>query len=126
MQTNLEKKALENRPKQIIRNDYNNTDEYSSKHPDALSDGDPQGKGSGNGGHTHRLPDYSKDQHSYDYSEIDTDSSNIGGQYDIEGRNGVGGRNFLKTISLYSSEKPYDPANINCDDNISEGQIVII
>ena len=53
MQSCLEKKGIEARNKTLVRNDYNRNDEYNPMHPDALSNGDPLGKGTGHGGHTH-------------------------------------------------------------------------
>ena len=60
-----------------------------------------------------------------DYSNFDTESSNIGGSYDINGRNGVGGRNFLKTISIYNEENQYGPNLIDTTANEQDGQIII-
>ena len=61
MQTLLEKQGIESRKENINNNNvispvlggYNKNDEYSSIHKNALSDGDVQGKGTSNGGHTH-------------------------------------------------------------------------
>ena len=124
-QTCLEKKAIEKRHDLIVRNDYNLEDQYSSTHKDAISDGDPQGKGSGHGGHTHYIPDCTKPQGMMDYSNFDTYSNNIGGSYDINGRNNVGGRNYLKTISLYNEENQYGPNLIDMTANIQDGQVII-
>ena len=55
--TCLEKRGMEERHAEIAKSDYNINDQYNSTHKDALSDGDPQGKGTGHGGHTHWLPD---------------------------------------------------------------------
>jgi len=124
-QTALEAKAIEKRRSSLVKNNYNKEDEYSSMHKDALSDGDPQGKGSGHGGHTHYLPNPSRPSTLIDYSNLDTEGKNIGGQYDIEGRNGIGGRNFLKNISLYNEENQYGPSLIDTESNIQDGQIII-
>ncbi len=120
MQTCLEKKGIEKRQETIVRNDYNRNDEYSSTHPDAISDGDPQGKGTGAGGHTWSTPDCNKPG-SISYSNFDTE--NGGGQYDIEGRNGVGGRNFLMNISVYNREHEYGPTLVDTSANVADGQI---
>lgn len=122
-QTCLEKVALESRPENLIRNDYNSSDEYSSTHKDAISDGDAQGKGTGHGGHGHYLPDCSKGQTMIDYSNFDT--SNGGGLYDIEGRNGRGGRNWLKNISLYNENDQYGTNSVDTSANRLDGQVVI-
>lgn len=122
-QTCLEKKGIEARHETLIRNDYNSSDEYSAQHKDALSDGDPLGKGTGHGGHGHWLPDCSKGQTMIDYSNFDTE--NGGGLYDIEGRNGKGGRNWLKNISLYNENDQYGPNSVDTTANQLDGQIVL-
>ena len=124
-QTCLEKIGIEKRHDTIVRNDYNIEEQYSQLHKDALSDGDPLGKGSGHGGHTHSVPDCNKPSSMMDYSNFDTESSNIGGSYDINGRKGVGGRNFLKTISIHNEENQYGPSLIDTTANVQDGQIII-
>ena len=121
MQTCLEKKGIEARNKSLVRNDYTRIEEYSSIHPDALATGDPQGKGTGHGGHTHSVPDCEKPS-SIVYTNFDT-SENAGGLYDIEGRNGVGGRTFLKNISVYNENYEYGPTLIDTRLNVEDGQI---
>lgn len=120
MQTCLEKKGIEARNESLVRNDYTRVDEYSALHPDALSTGDPQGKGTGHGGHTHSTPDCNKPS-SIDYSNFDTE--NGGGKYDIEGRNGVGGRIFLKNISVYNENFEYGANLVDTSLNVADGQI---
>ena len=122
MQTNLEKKSIEARTKSIVRNDYTIKDIYDENHKDAISDGDVMGKGSGMGSHTHSIPDYSKPS-AIDYTNFNT--SEGGGAYDINGRNGVGGRNFLKNISLYNEEHEYGEHLIDDSANIADGQIFL-
>ena len=124
-QTCLEKTGLERRQEELVRNDYTRFDEYSQTHKDAISDGDPLGKGSGHGGHTHSIPNCDLPKGMMDYSNFDTQASNLGGLYDIEGRNGVGGRNFLKTISLYNEENSYGINSVDTTANVEDGQIVI-
>lgn len=124
-QTCLESKGIEKRQETLVRNDYNRNDQYSEVHPDALSNGDPLGKGSGFGGHTHSIPDCNKPQTLIDYSNLDTHSSNLGGSYDINGRNGNGGREYLKTISKYNSENQYGINSVDTTKNVEDGQIVI-
>ena len=121
MQTCLEKKGIEARNESLVRNDYTRIEEYSSIHPDALATGDPQGKGTGHGGHTHSVPDCEKPS-SIVYTNFDT-SENAGGLYDIEGRNGVGGRTFLKNISVYNENYEYGPTLIDTRLNVEDGQI---
>lgn len=115
MQTKLEKKGIEARNTSIIRNDYNKTDEYSERHKDAISDGDVLGKGTGGGMADHTHPG----------NNFEMNPELIGGKYDVEGRNGVGGRNFLMTINTYSSINEYGPNLITTDLNQEDGQIVI-
>ena len=120
-QTCLESKAIDLRNKSFVRNDYTKNDEYSAQHPDALSNGDPLGKGTGHGGHTHSVPDCNRPS-VIDYSSTDT---NGGGYYDINGRDGVGGRTFLKAINLYSENNEYSADSIDTSLNVADGQIVI-
>ncbi len=118
MQSCLEKKGIEARNETLVRNDYGRVDEYSVLHSDAISNGDPLGKGTGIGGHTYTTPDCSRPS-SIDYSNFDT--MNGGGVYDIEGRNGVGGRNFLMNISKYNANHEYGINSI--DTSANEGQV---
>ena len=119
-QSALEAKAIETRRETLVRNDYDRSEEYSILHSDALSNGDPLGKGTGMGGHTHSTPDFSKPS-SISYSNFDT--FNGGGLYDIEGRNGIGGRNFLTTINKYNSANEYGPNSVDMAENLADGQI---
>ena len=122
MQTCLEKKGIESRNETLVRNDYSKVDEYSDKHKNALSDGDVKGKGTGHGGHTHSVPDCTKPS-SIDYSNFDTEHG--GGRYDIDGRNGIGGRNFLKNISVYNETFEYGANLVDTSANVADGQIRI-
>ena len=121
MQTYLEKKGIESRNEAIVRNDYDTTEKYSDIHKDAISDGDVLGKGNGKGGHTHSIPNHEKQQ-AINYSRFNTSG---GGLYDIEGRNGKGGRNFLQTISLYNEKNEYGVQMIDTSANKADGQIII-
>lgn len=123
MQTCLEKKGIEQRTISLTRSDYNKEDQYSAEHKDAISDGDVQGKGTGHGGHGHWLPDCSKPTGMIDYSNFDT--VNGGGLYDIKGRNGIGGREYNTTISMYSPERPYGMNLIDTSANVELGQYVV-
>ncbi len=87
-------------------------EEYNSSHPNALSDGDILGKGTGSGGHQHWLPkctDISLEnrgpENAIDYSNFDT--FNGGGSCDIEMRN----KSMVR--SMYDAEHPYYGANAN-------------
>ena len=122
-QTCLETRGITERNNETVRSDYNINDQYSATHPDALSDGDPQGKGTGHGGHSAYLPDCTKPNNSIDYSNFDT--FNGGGQYDIEGRNGIGGRKRALASELYNSENEYSANLISTAENIAQGQYYI-
>jgi len=124
-QSCLEVKGIERRQEELVRNDYTRNDEYNATHPDAISDGDPLGKGSGHGGHTHYIPDCTKPQSMIDYSNFDTYAENIGGSYDINGRNDIGGRKYLKAISKYNAETPYGTNSVDTTMNVQDGQIVV-
>ena len=122
-QSCLEKRGMDERSEEIVRSDYNAENPYGPTHPDAISDGDPQGKGTGNGGHTHSVPDCNLPTSMIDYSNFNTDGG--GGLYDIEGRNEVGGRNRLMAISIYNKENQYGPALVDTSLNVADGQIVV-
>lgn len=122
-QTCLEKRGIEERHKEITRSDYNIEDQYGPTHKDALSDGDPQGKGTGHGGHTHYLPDCTKPTGMIDYSNFDTEHG--GGQYDIEGRNNISGRKRALAISMYNKENMYGPTLLDTSVNRSDGQYFV-
>ena len=132
MQTCLEKKAIEKRAEELVRSDYNIHDQYGVTHKDALSTGDPQGKGTGHGGHGHSIPDCTKPSIGIDYSQFDTTAG--GGQYDIEGmKSGIegastvgGGRDFLRNISIYNSENEYGASIIDTSANVADGQIQLL
>ena len=119
-QTCLEKRGMDERHNEITRSDYNIENQYGPTHKDALSDGDAQGKGTGHGGHTHYLPDCTKPTTRIDYSNFDTE--NGGNCYDINGRNGVGGRNWSKINSMYTEENPYGANSVDTSANIDDGQ----
>lgn len=114
MQSCLEKKGIESRNNLVMRNDYNKEDEYNSMHPDALSTGDPQGKGTRHGGHTFSIPNCNIPS-VIDYRNFDT--INGGGQYDVEARERA------KTMSLYNEINDYSHMSIDMDANVAEGQI---
>ena len=119
-QTCLEARGMEERKVELTRSDYNIEDQYSSTHPDALTGNGPLGKGSGHHGHTHFLPDCTKPTTTIDYSNFDT--FNGGGCYDINGRNGIGGRIRLMNYCLYSSENEYGPNSVSTEQNREDGQ----
>ena len=122
-QTCLEKRGMEERHQEITRSDYNIENQYGATHPDAISDGDAQGKGTGHGGHTHFLPDCTKPTTTINYSNFD--SENGGGYYDIEGRNGISGRKRAMATSLYNKEAQYGPTLVDTSANVADGQYYV-
>ena len=122
-QTCLEKRGIEERGNEINRSDYNELRPYGPTHKDAISDGDPQGKGTGHGGHTSWWPDCTKPTNMIDYSNFDT--FNGGGLYDIEGRNDIGGRKKSMANSMYSPVQPYGADLVNTSENIAQGQYYV-
>lgn len=67
------------RQREQVRSDYNSTNRYSAAHPDALANGDRQGKGTGHGGHSHWLPNCNGQLGLFNYSNFDTDISSGAG-----------------------------------------------
>lgn len=122
-QTCLETRGITERQNETVRSDYNINDQYSATHKDALSDGDPLGKGTGHGGHTAWLPSCQNASNSINYSNFDT--FNGGGSLDIEGRNGIGGRKRALASELYNSENEYSANLISSAENIAQGQYYI-
>ena len=122
-QTCIEKRGMDERHIEIARSDYNIENQYSASHSDALSNGDPQGKGTGHGGHGDWLPDCTKPTNMIDYSNFDTE--NGGGSYDINGRNGFGGRIRSLARSMYNKENMYGPNLVNTEQNIIDGQYYV-
>lgn len=125
-QSCLEKRGMEQREKELVRSDYNINNQYGPTHPDAISDGDIQGKGSG-GMHSHYLPDCTKPTGMIDYSNFSTDADHIGGYYDIYGRveAGESGRNASLARSMYNRENPYGAELVNTEKNIADGQYYV-
>lgn len=119
----LEVRGTEERENEIQRSDYNKNEEYSATHKDAISDGDPLGKGTQSGGHTHWLPDCTKPTGLIDYSNFNTLEG--GGEYDIKGREGIGGRERAINQSMYNAANPYGADLIKTDANIQAGQFFI-
>lgn len=122
-QSCLEKRGIEERNTEMMRNDYNKNEEYSAIHPNAISDGDAHGKGTKHGGHGSYLPDCTKPTGQIDYSNFDTTQG--GGLYDIEGRNDIGGRKKAITSSMYNANHQYGANLINTEKNRADGQFQI-
>ena len=125
-QSILEQRGIEERQKELVRSDYNKTDEYSESHEDALSDPNDVnkilGKGTNNGGHQHYTPDFSKPSY-IDYGNFNTTDG--GGAYDIHGRNGKSGRDRLLKINNYNKDNEYGSNSVDTSSNIEDGQYVI-
>jgi hypothetical protein len=119
----LEKKAIEERHKLLTRNDYvRDTNEFSENHKDCISDGDVKGKGNNSTGFYVTTPDCTRPS-IIDYSHFVTDEdAQIGGKYDIEGRNGVGGRRYHMAINNYNKSNQYGRNLIDMEANLAEGQ----
>lgn len=126
-QSTLEKKAIEERQRELVRSDYNKSDAYSDSHIDAISNPNaknkPLGKGTADGGHMAYVPDASKSSTSYNYSSLNTISG--GGSYDIHGRNEQSGRNRLMAINIYGKTNPYSHESVDTSENLNDGQYVI-
>ena len=126
-QSNLEKKGVEERKKEIIRSDYNRSDAYSEEHIDAIWNPDDEtkylGKGTGSGGHQHYVPNPNLPSTSINYSNLKTTEG--GGAYDIHGRNGQSGRNRLVSINIYNKENSYGFDSVDSSANIEDGQYVL-
>lgn len=121
-QSRLESEAIDKRHELEVISDYQkNTNEYSEQHEDALSNGDPQGKGTGiSMGYS--IPGQTTNK-GINYANIATNSG--GGLYDIEGRNGIGGRKYLETINMYNSVNSYGVDSVDTSKNVAEGQFIV-
>ena len=121
-QSRIESEALDKRHElEVISTYQKNTNEYNEQHKDALSTGDPQGKGTGvSMGYS--VPGQTTNK-GINYSNIATNSG--GGLYDIEGRNGIGGRMYLETINMYNAEKSYGIDSVDTSKNVAEGQFIV-
>lgn len=125
-QTCLEKRGMDERHEEITRSDYNIENQYSATHPDALSDGDVQGKGANHGGHSHYLPDCTKPTGQIDYSNFATSPEiSIGGKLDIEGYQDRPGRKVQMARSLYNYQEPYGATLVDTTANVNDGQYFV-
>jgi len=119
MQTYLEQEAIDKRDVLEKKNDYIETDnEYSVNHKDALSDGDPQGKGTGSGGHSHFLPDHTLGKTTINYSNFNTTQG--GGSYDVDARQ------KQQVREMYSKKNPYDANSIDMSANIGQYNVSVV
>lgn len=114
MQSCLEKKGIEQRSVEIVRSDYNENDQYSSQHENALGSDDIHGKGSNHGGHSHYLPDCTQPQGKMNYSNFDT--LNGGSSVDVETRR----QSMVR--SVYNADYQYGANLVNTEENLKQGQ----
>lgn len=125
----LQKIGTETR-ENLLKKNYYQSDEfgepYSAQHKDAVSDGDPQGKNQKNPGGAvdFKQPDpWNPNRKNYMFSSFSTVSgegdTQIGGQYDVEARSQMHGRN------LYHEEFEYGDGNIDLSTNDIVGQYFI-
>lgn len=99
---------------------YTKTNKYDENHKDALADGDALGKGTGMP-MGYAVADYNAPRTQMNYSVIDT-TTNAGGLYDTDGRNGMGGRKRLMTINRFNENNPYGENSVDTSANIADGQ----
>lgn len=123
-QTKLEAASIVARNTEIAKDVFNaDTNEYNAINPNALSDGKPWGKGTGDAGMQPAVPN-STDPITLIKPGLPTD--NGGGLYDIKGMSTIpnSGREALTKINLYNSETPYSAADIDMSQNKNQIQIV--
>ena len=133
-QSNLERIGIDEREREFIASPYKYDEQnpYSATHPDALSDGDTKGKGSGKSMSALSIPTVKGTHKSTKGTfgvTIDTDiDSKIGGKYDIEGTKGVSGafqgdagRDFLVGggLNMYSEKNEYGQESVDTTKNIT-------
>ena len=125
-QQRLEVEALEMRKKLTQENDYQRGEshEYNADHKDAISDGDPLGKGTRTPLGVASRPGENPSK-GISYSNIDTKHG--GGLYDIEGRPEVGksGRVQLMAMNLYNEANQYGADSVDTSANVADGQYVV-
>lgn len=87
--------------------------EYNEESEDAMSrEGKIFGKGTGKALGT-AVPKHSAPKSQISYSNVDT--KNGGGDYDINGRNGVGGRKRLMLMNEYNQDGEYGDDSVEVD-----------
>lgn len=107
-QSYLEIEAIQARKEQMERSDYNQNNEYSESHPDALSTGDMRGKGTGNfGGPTYTVPDMNKPKSQIGGSGFNTEAG--GNSCDVSARE------IMTARSLYGPGRQYGLASMGAD-----------
>lgn len=135
-QSRLENIAISKRESLIIKNEYSQIEgkKYSEDHKDAISDGDPYGKGNGSS-MGYAIPETNSFNISNEgiivqkinYSTVVTHengASTIGGEYDRNGNPRIkkSGRNALIGINKFSQNNEYGENSVDTIENISLGQ----
>lgn len=115
-QSYLEAQGQEARLLQTARADYNSNNEYNERHPDALADGDGQGKGTGDfQGHGWSVPDMTKPKDEMAYGNFNT--SDGGNDCDHSARE------VMTNRSIYGPGREYGRDIIpDTSLNVSDGQ----
>jgi hypothetical protein len=122
-QTCLEKIGIKERNGSLNENKYNSwNNEYDAKNPNALSDGDNNGKGSGSGGHLYYRESLDKPKvnvNEMNYSNFNTNPTrgvHIGSKTDIDKRYELElTKRYNKDTYVYSDRNP---------DSISNGTVL--
>ena len=126
-QSNLERIGIEERLSEFAKSPYNYSEEtpYSKNHPDAISDGDEKGKGTGVDMGVLDIPAEKGTHATATKMGITMNTEAGGGKYDVEGTKGVqgafqgnAGRNWLigsSDLNRYKPGKEYgqDSVDIN-------------
>lgn len=120
MRSCLEIVSMDERHRELLKNEYNPDNEYSDKHPNArnINEGDDsRGKGTGSSGHGHWLPDCTGELGIINYSNFDTDvHDNAGNRADNDARN------IALTRSKYNRDAQYSADLVDTSMNVDEGQ----
>lgn len=136
-QTDVEKLSIEKRADDALRRRYNfDTNEYSENHDDAKHHSDdqhPLGKGSGDSSQGPNYVPLKTDghiiasKHGTTYGiTLNTSSNAVGGSYDVYGRNGIGGRQYMQTINPYNEDNSYGVDSIDTSINVNEHNQIVI
>lgn len=123
-QTKLEKASIDARNAEVAKDTFNSvTNIYSALNPDALSDGKPRGKGTGDAGMQPAIPN-STDPITLIKPGLASNAG--GGLYDIKGVSTIpySGREALTNINIYNNSAPYSAENIDMSQNIGQIQII--
>lgn len=123
-QTCLEKRGMEERHDEIVRSDYSIEDQYGPTHSDAISNGDPQGKGTNHGAHSHWLPNCQGPIGRINYSNFDTQNRTVACTISKVVLVYLGRKQSLAR-SLYNMENAYGPTAVDTTLNVQDGQYFV-